>query len=89
MKTFRLTVATPDGAAFSADVAMLTLRGAEGDLAVLAGHIPFVTTVKEGPVKIVFEDGNEKAGTLKNGILTVSESETTLLTSSFIWSQEE
>ena len=43
MNTFPLTVASPDGKLFHGEAVQLTLRGSEGDLAVLAGHIPFIT----------------------------------------------
>ena len=46
MNTFTLTVATPNGTAWSGKVVMLSLRGIAGDLAVMAGHIPFATSVK-------------------------------------------
>jgi len=47
MNTFKLTVSTPDGNAFSGYAQALFVRGSEGDLAVLANHAPLVTSVKE------------------------------------------
>ncbi|MDO5478583.1 MAG: F0F1 ATP synthase subunit epsilon, partial [Clostridia bacterium] len=47
MNTFHLTVASPDGNKFSGDVIKLDVRGTEGELAVMAGHIPFVTSLVE------------------------------------------
>ena len=46
MNEYHLTVSTPSGTVFDGDAVFLSLRGAGGDLAVMAGHIPFVTTVK-------------------------------------------
>lgn len=43
MNTFRLLISTPDGNVFDGAVVQLCLRGSEGDLAVMAGHIPFMT----------------------------------------------
>ena len=48
MNTFRLTIATPDGAAFDGEADMLSVRGVMGDLAIMAGHVPFVTAVMAG-----------------------------------------
>ena len=48
MKTFKLIVSSPDGNVFEGEIAQLILRGAGGDLAVMAGHIPFITPVKPG-----------------------------------------
>ena len=46
---------------------MLTLRGADGDLAILAGHIPFITSVQPCDCKIELEDGSEKIGHTHGG----------------------
>ena len=47
MKNYHLIISTPDGNVFDGEAAMLTVRGSEGELAVLAGHIPFITAVKK------------------------------------------
>ena len=56
MKLFPLVISSPDGDLFRGDILKITLRGSEGDLAILAGHIPFVTAVKAGKVKIELDD---------------------------------
>ncbi len=85
MKTYHLTVSTPDGNAFDAQALMLTLRGTEGELAILAGHIPFITAVKPCECLIVLPDESEKTAQIGGGILTVTNEKTTLLSSSFSW----
>ena len=52
MKEFRLVISSPDGTIFDRDITNISLRGANGDLAVMAGHIPFITSVKPGECKI-------------------------------------
>ena len=85
MSTFKLVVSTPDGNKFSGDAAMLSVRGTEGDLAIMSGHIPFITAVKPCDCTIVLDDGSEKKAHTEGGLLTVSADETTLLSSSFSW----
>ena len=46
MNTFTMEISSPNGSLFHEDINMIALRGADGDLAVMAGHIPFVTAVK-------------------------------------------
>ena len=87
MNTFRLNISSPDGDKFSGEVVNLSLRGAEGDLAVMAGHIPFVTSVKPGECKIIFENGEEKLGITDGGLLTVSKELVTMLSGSFRWKE--
>lgn len=83
MKTFLLTVTSPDGNTFEGDVVKLDVRGAEGDLAVMAGHIPFVTSIVKHPCAIHFEDGSIKTATADGGLLTVGTESVTLLSGSF------
>jgi len=85
MKTFNLTISSPDGDVFKGEVAVISARGTEGEFAVMAGHIPFVTAIKAGDCKITFEDGTEKTGKTDGGILTVSKDGVTLLSGSFSW----
>lgn len=83
MNTFKLTVASPDGNKFCGDVVKLDVRGVEGELAVMAGHVPFVTSIVNCPVTIELEDGSKKTATSDGGLLTVGKDEVTLLSGSF------
>ena len=80
MSTFPLIISSPDGDLFRGDAEMLIVRGTEGDLAIMAGHVPFVTAVVRGRCAIVTPDGR-KEGTVEEGLLTVAAEQTTLLTS--------
>ena len=48
MKTFLLNISSPDGKLFSGQVVSLIVRGVEGEFAVLAEHVPFITNVVPG-----------------------------------------
>ena len=86
MNTFLLNISSPDGKIFFGEVNGITVRGAAGDLAVLAGHVPFVTTVKPDTRCVVYmPDGNDKTGTTLGGLLTVSKEEVTFLTAGLTW----
>ena len=83
MKLFKLTISSPDGKIFDGEVESIMLRGAEGDLAVLAGHIPFITSVQPGKCTITLSDGSVKTGSTDGGILAVAQEKTTLFSGSF------
>lgn len=85
MNTYNLIISTPDGSAFDGETTALIVRGTEGELAVMAGHIPFITAVKPGECKLVLPDESEKIATIGGGILTVQNDKTTLLCSDFKW----
>ena len=85
MNTFALVISSPDGEVYSGDVLKITLRGAEGDLAIMAGHIPFVTSVKPCDLRIELSDGEVKTGKTGGGLLTVAPEKVTFLSGSFSW----
>ena len=81
MSTFPLLISSPDGDLFRGDAEMLILRGTEGDLAVMAGHIPFVAAVVRGSCALLPAEGDRKEGTIEEGLLTVDRDQVTVLTS--------
>ncbi|MBQ2890851.1 MAG: F0F1 ATP synthase subunit epsilon [Clostridia bacterium] len=85
MKTFNLSVASPSGNIFEGEATGIYLRGASGDLAVLADHAPFVTSVVPCKGKIEDGSGEEKPFEIERGLLTVSKEKVILMSGSFKW----
>ncbi|MBO5778730.1 MAG: F0F1 ATP synthase subunit epsilon [Clostridia bacterium] len=85
MKTFPLKISTPEGDVFNQEVVKISARGTEGEFAVMAGHIPFVTAVKECNCKIETPDGEEKIGHTEGGLISVSAKQVLFLSGSFHW----
>ena len=71
MNTYRLKVSTPEGLKFDGEAERIVVRGALGDLAVLAGHVPMMTTVRPGTCRVVDAEGRTISGHTDGGILTV------------------
>ena len=69
------------------EASKLILRGTEGELAVMAGHVPFVTAIRKG--RCVIEDGNghRKTGLIEAGLLTVTRDKTTVLAPAVHWEE--
>ena len=85
MRSFFLKISSPEGDVFCDNAVKLCVRGTEGDLAVMAGHVPFVSYVKPCNCKIELEDGSEKIGHTQGGVLTVSKEKVILLSGMFTW----
>ena len=83
MKTYTLTVASPDGNLFCGEIVKLDVRGVEGELAVMAGHVPFVTSVVAGPCAVWTDETTKRTATIDGGLLSVGTDAVTLLAGSF------
>ena len=86
MKDFKLQIAAPDGLRFDGDATQLSVRGIGGELAVLAGHIPFVTALADGECRVYTDDGKSiRRAHCRGGMLMVSKDVVRLLSSDFEW----
>ena len=85
MKTFKFIISTPDGNLYDGEIVKISLRGAEGDLAVMANHTPFITSVKPCECQIEFEDGTKKFISVERGLLSVTSENVTLMSGSANW----
>ena len=83
MTPFKLTVASPDGNKYEGDAVQLTVRGTEGELAVLAGHIPFITSVVKAKCAIHTDENTKLEAFSDGGILCVSKDGVTFISGSF------
>lgn len=83
MNTFKLRITSPEKSIYDGDAVCLSVRGAEGDLAVMAGHTPFITAVKPCECKIYLPDESVRTGITDGGMLTVGKSETVFLCGTF------
>lgn len=79
MSAYRLVISSPDGELFRGEVEGLWLRGCEGDLAILAGHVPLCTALRAGIARIALPEGEERRFSIDGGILTVGREETVVL----------
>ena len=90
MKKFHLQIAAPDGLRYDGDAVQISVRGIEGDLAVLAGHIPFVTALKAGECRVYVGENGETVRHAKysGGMLTVSADTVRMISADFQWKEE-
>ncbi|MCL5967502.1 MAG: ATP synthase F1 subunit epsilon [Firmicutes bacterium] len=79
MADYPLTVVTPEGVVYEGPVTEIILRGSEGDLGVLAHHMPLVTAVLPCVLHVVETDGTRRRFALGGGFLEVGREETVVL----------
>ena len=69
--TFKLEIVTPEAVAYSEDVDMVVVPGADGEFGVLAGHEPLMSTIVPGELRIT-KDGEETAMAIGTGFAEVT-----------------
>lgn len=85
MNVFKLKISTPDGDMFDGEAVKLDVRGLLGELAIMAGHVPFMTALKPCDCRILLSDGEERTGVCEGGLLSVGDNDVTLLASAYKW----
>jgi F-type H+-transporting ATPase subunit epsilon len=75
----RLEIVTPETKAYSEDVDMVTLPGAEGDLGIYPKHIPLLTTLKPGELRVL-KNGQETFLAIGEGFVEITGDSVSVLT---------
>jgi F-type H+-transporting ATPase subunit epsilon len=79
MAKLLLEIVTPEAKAFSGEVEMVVLPGVEGELGVLPMHVPLMTQLLPGEVRIV-QDGKQTELVVGTGFVEVSQTQVSILT---------
>ena len=82
MKSFKLTIATPDCIEFEGAVESLLVRTAEGDAEILAGHADFLSALGIGRARITV-DGEKRMAACSGGFVSVKKGEVSLVCTTF------
>jgi len=70
MTSFRLDIVTAERTVFSEDVDSVTVPGVEGQLGILPHHIPLMTMLQSGELRVM-QEGNELFLAISGGFLEV------------------
>lgn len=76
--TFKFELVSPERILMSGDAEQVLLPGAEGDMTILAGHAPVISTLRPGVVDIVLT-GSKSRVFVKSGFAEVSPERVTVL----------
>ena len=87
MPTLRLEVVTPYKKTYSEDVDMVTIPGLDGEYGVLPLHVPLITALKAGELRIQ-KGGQETSLATGGGFAEVMPDRVTILTDAAIGSAE-
>jgi F-type H+-transporting ATPase subunit epsilon len=77
--TLKLEIVTPETTAYSEDVEMVTLPGAEGELGVYPNHVPLLTTLSPGELRVL-KGGKETFLAIGEGFVEITGDSVSVLT---------
>jgi len=77
--TLRLKIVTPQAIAFSEDVHMVTLPGAEGQIGIYPQHMRLITQIEPGEI-IVTKDGQDRFLAVGEGLVEVTHTRVSIVT---------
>jgi F-type H+-transporting ATPase subunit epsilon len=79
MATFNFELVSPERTLFSGSVDAVILPATEGDMTVLAGHEPTMTTLKTGFLVVTTDVGNGRRILVRGGFADISQNGLTVL----------
>jgi len=74
-----LEIVTPEEKVYSGHVKLVQVPGTNGSFEVLKNHAPIISTLAEGKVKIIEDDGNEMFFDISKGVIEVNKNKIILL----------
>ena len=86
-KTFNLQIISPTRIFYDDQVDMVEMKTSEGEIGVLAGHIPLTAILEPGILRIKKTDGNKEAA-LHDGFVQIQKDKVTILAESCEWPDE-
>lgn len=84
MSTMQVEVVSAEESIFSGQAKFVALPGEAGELGILPGHVPLITRIKPGAVRIEKADGEEEFVFVAGGILEVQPRVVTVLSDTAI-----
>lgn len=84
MSSIQVDVVSAEESIFSGAAKFVALPGESGELGILPGHIPLITRIKPGAVRIEKADGGEEFVFVAGGILEVQPNHITVLSDTAI-----
>lgn len=84
MSSIQVDVVSAEESIFSGAARFVALPGEAGELGILPGHVPLITRIKPGAVRIEKADGGEEFVFVAGGILEVQPNHITVLSDTAI-----
>ncbi|SHF26468.1 ATP synthase F1 subunit epsilon [Alkalibacter saccharofermentans] len=88
MSTYRLLIITPERVFYDGEINRIVLKGAEGNMAILANHTPLMTTLALSELKIYSDPKKFRSATLLGGFAKIEPEKVVILADAAEWPEE-
>jgi len=78
----KIEIITPDKKVFEGEISSIRVPGRKGSFQVLKDHAPIISTLENGPVIIVDQEGKEVRYEINGGVIEVKQNKIILLAES-------
>ena len=83
-QNFNFEIVSPEKIIFSSEVSMVKLPSYEGDMSILKNHIPIITFLRPGIIKVEKKDGNFEEFFVQDGTVEYFDDSLVVLSTSAI-----
>ena len=87
-RSFHLEIRTPEQLIYEGDVTSINAPGVEGNFQILAGHIPFLTALEVGEIRIRESSDTPQLMATSGGVFEVLRTGVTVLVETGEWASE-
>ena len=87
-RSFHLEIRTPEQLIYEADVTSITAPGVEGNFQILSGHIPFLTALDVGEIRVREASETSQLMATSGGVFEVLRTGVTVLVETAEWASE-
>ena len=88
MSTIFVDVVSAEESIYSGEANFVALPGVMGELGIMPGHVPLITRINSGAVRIKMTDGKEESVFVAGGILEVTTDRVTVLADTAVRSKD-
>lgn len=87
-ETIKIDIVSAEKEIFSGEVRMVVATGEEGEIGILPGHVPLLTMIKPGQIRLVNLNGTEEDYYVSGGFLEVQPDKVTILADTIIRAED-
>ena len=89
MSNFHLKIVSLDGKFYDGDAKQVSLRAIDGEVSILARHIPYLTAIGVGECRVYIEgEDTPRSAACIGGFLSVTKNQVLVAPTTFEWAQD-